>query len=266
MQERLFFMQLWIYRHFILVAVSNDFRSRFSRSTVGILWAVLHPLAMVAIYALVFSHVMQARLDGLTGKYAFVEYLIAGLLFWTLFSEIILKSLTLFLSHAEMIKKARFPRSLIPIIFFSTQLTEHLGLIIATMIIYYLLGHTFSASILIAPTFIFLTAIFAMSIGIILGILNVFVRDLQQVVPIILQLSFWLTPIVYPFSAIPPDFQSLIHFNPLYHFVDLYHRVIFTGEFPLFSDFFIPVITTIVFSGISIIVFTRSADDLTDAL
>jgi len=80
---------LWAYRGFVASSIRNEFAARFARSRLGGLWMIIHPLAQVAIYALILSNVLAARLPGIDNRYAYAQYLMAGILAWTLFAEIV---------------------------------------------------------------------------------------------------------------------------------------------------------------------------------
>jgi lipopolysaccharide transport system permease protein len=102
---------IWGYRHFIVSSIKNDLRSRFARSKLGALWMVLQPLAQVAIYALVLSRIMAAKLPGIDNRYAYVIYLMAGMIAWSLFAEVVTRSLTIFVDSGNLMKKMAFPPS-----------------------------------------------------------------------------------------------------------------------------------------------------------
>lgn len=107
---------LWQFRDFIRSAIINDLRNRFYRSVLGSAWAILQPLAQAAIFAVVMSVILQARLPGMTSTTAYGAYLLSGLLGWQLFVDGINQGLSLFIRNADMIKKVRFPLTSLPII------------------------------------------------------------------------------------------------------------------------------------------------------
>src|SRR5690606_35077483 len=116
---------LWRYRHFVLSSIRNELVTRFARSKLGGLWMVISPLAQVAIYALILSNLLAARLPGIENKYAYAIYLMAGLLAWTLFSDIITRCLTLFVDQGNLLKKMSFPRITLPAIAVGSSLLNN---------------------------------------------------------------------------------------------------------------------------------------------
>ena len=215
---------LWQYRHFVLSSIRNEFISRFARSKLGGLWMIINPLSQVAIYALILSNVLAAKLPGIESKFAYAIYLMAGLLAWTLFNEIISRCLTLFIEKGNLMKKMHFPRITLPAIVVGSGLVNNGLVFIAMIVIFLLLGHQFGMVMFwLLPLTILLT-VFALGVGLILGVMNVFVRDLTQAVPIVLQVWFWFTPIVYPSNIIPESYRYLLNLNPMYHFIAVLPR------------------------------------------
>ena len=204
------FLAIWHYRHFILSSIKNDLRSRFARSKLGALWMVLQPLAQVAIYALVLSRIMAAKLPGIDNRYAYVIYLMAGMIAWSLFAEVVTRSLTMFVDSGNLMKKMAFPRVCLPIIIGGSSLVNNLLLLVTAIGVFLLIGHPPTLAMLWLPLLIGVNLAFGLGIGLILGVLNVFVRDVSQVMMVVLQLLFWLTPIVYMPSIIPERLRAVL--------------------------------------------------------
>jgi lipopolysaccharide transport system permease protein len=257
---------LWQYRFFVITAVRNDLRIRFGRSAIGTLWAILNPLAMVAIYAIVLSQVLQARIDGISGRYAFAIYLTAGLLCWNVFSQLVSGSLHLFTTNSNLIKKAAFPRVVLPTVLLGNCLVDGLALLLAMLAVYVALGHPLSPLMLLTPVLLALVAGFALGIGLIAGTLNVFMRDIGQIVPIVLQLGFWFTPIVYPKAIIPLAIQPLLAVNPVYHFVRMFHDILVYNQLPPLSTIAIATGLTALSLSSGLWLFRKASEELTDAL
>ncbi|HIM07622.1 MAG TPA: ABC transporter permease [Gammaproteobacteria bacterium] len=218
--------QVWQNRFFIFTAIKIDFTARFSRSALGSLWAILNPLVMVAIYAFILSKIMQAKLTGIDSSYAYPIYLISGIVGWTLFTEIVSRSLTVFIENGHYLKKLSFPHSNLIFIVLGVGFINTAILTTASIAIFLMLGFPPTVSLLWLVPLGCLTALFALGIGVIFGVLNVFVRDVGQVVPIVLQLLFWLTPIVYTINIIPIDVRQVIELNPMFSVINMYHDVL----------------------------------------
>ncbi len=260
------FNNLWQYRHFVFSSIRNETKSRFARSKLGGLWVIINPLSQALIYALVFSNVLASKLPDADNKYSYAFYLLAGQLAWMLFSEIIGRCLNIFIEQGNLMKKMSFPRITLPAIVVGSSLLNNFFLLIAVFGIYAVFGHQFSWSMLWIIPLTFSVVMLAMGIGLILGILNVFLRDIGQVVPIILQIWFWFTPIVYPENIIPESYRYLMEYNPMYPIVSAYHQVLVYNSAPQIES------VAIVFGGasglvlLSLFIFRRASAEMVDVL
>ena len=227
---------------------------------------VINPLAQVAIYALILGNVLAAKLPGIDNKHAYAIYLMSGLLAWTLFSEIIGRCLNLFIEQGNLMKKMQFPRITLPAIVVGSNLLNNALLFISMLGIFALLGHHFSIAMLwLMPLTIILTG-FALGIGLALGVTNVFVRDLGHAVPILLQVWFWFTPIVYPATIIPEDYRHWMAFNPIYHFTTAYQDILVYGRPPEVGGIVIIGLSSLALLLLSLFLFRRSSEEMVDVL
>ena len=260
------FRSLWQYRHFVSSSIRNELVSRFTRSKLGGLWMIINPLAQVAIYALILGNVLAAKLPGIDNKHAYAIYLMSGLLAWTLFSEIIGRCLNLFIEQGELMKKMQFPRITLPAIVVGSNLLNNALLFISMLGIFALLGHNFSIVMLwLIPLTIILT-LFALGVGLALGVTNVFVRDIGHAVPIVLQVWFWFTPIVYPVTIIPEDYRHWMILNPIYHFTSAYQDILVYGRPPEVSGLVIIGVSSLLLLLLSLFLFRRSSEEMVDVL
>lgn len=257
---------LWSYREFIRSSIRNELHSRFARSRLGGLWMIINPLAQAAIYAIVLSSVISARLPGSEGKYAYALYLLSGFLGWTLFAEIVTRCLTLFIDNGTLIKKVSFPRITLPAIAVGSALLNNLFLLIAVLLVFTLLGHDLTASMLFVVPLTACVVAFAVGIGLILGVMNVFVRDLGQVVPIVLQIGFWLTPVVYPISIVPEAFRKIIAHNPMYHVVSGYQDALALSVEPRMGSLVGLTLASLALLALGLFMFRRAAPEVADHL
>lgn len=257
---------VWSYRFFIYSSIRSDLRARFLRSRLGALWMVIHPLAQVLIFALILSEVLAARLPGVQNKNAYALYLMAGTLCWTLFAETIGKCLTLFIESGNLMKKIAFPRICLPLIAGGTVLVNNVLLLLAIFGVFAVLGHMPDANVLWLPVLMLLTLSLALGIGIVLGVLNVFMRDVGQVVPVVLQALFWLTPIVYMLDVLPDHLEPWFRRNPLYPLVASFQNVLVFGRPPLWAELVPIAIAAVLMLGVALLTFRRANAELVDAL
>lgn len=259
------FGAVWRYRGFIASSVVNEFKARFSRSTFGALWIILQPLAQVIIFATILSNVLAARLEGVDNKYAYAIYLMSGILCWSLFAEIVQRLQNVFLDNTTLLKKMQFPRIALPVISVGSSLVNNVALLCVVMLILPILGVYPNANYLWLPLLIALTVALATGVGLIVGVLNVFVRDVGHVMAVLLQFWFWVTPIIYPIKIVPSGFKASLAFNPVAPLAMAYHDVIVYQHAPQLS--LVPVAATAaVLLAIAIFLFRRASAEMVDVL
>ena len=257
---------LWAYRYFVLNSVWNDFRARFIRSRLGAAWIVFQPLSQVLIYAFILSNLLAAKVPDIDNTYGYAIYLMSGLLAWNLFSEVLDRCIKVFINNANAMKKVSFPRVALPVIEVAAAITNNLILFVVMVIIFFLLGHVPGWPLLLIFFMIPIVALFAMGIGIFFGVINVFIRDVEQVVPIVLQVLFWLTPIVYPSSIIPEQYMQWMRLNPIFQLVDFYHQVIVQAQVPSFAGVLVIAGLSLVICLFAFFLFRRAGPDMVDVL
>lgn len=257
---------IWAYRYFIASSIKNELRVRFIRSKLGAFWMIIHPLMQVLIFATILSEVLSAKLPGIDNKYAYALYLMAGTLCWSMFAETVGKGVSLFVDSGNLMKKMAFPRICLPVIAGGTMLVNNLLLLVAIFAVFAVLGHYPQMEALWLPLLMLLTLFFAMSIGLLLGVLNVFMRDIGQVVPVVLQALFWLTPIVYNISILPKHVQDVFKLNPLYPLVTSYQNVLLYNRPPVWDELIWLMVAAIVLALASLVMFRRASPEMVDAL
>jgi lipopolysaccharide transport system permease protein len=200
--------------------IGQQARQRFLQgqrgSVLGKAWIVIQPLATILVYTLVFSQVMQQRLSGRTDVYAYSLFLCAGLLPWQLFSEVMQKTQASLLDHAHILRKTAVPLGAFPLISLQVALMNF-GVIYALFLLWALVFAQISMTVLftVLPSLILLL-ILAWIWGFALAIAHVFFRDVGQILALVLQFGFWMTPVVYPLSVVPAWLQNiLVWMNPL---------------------------------------------------
>lgn len=227
---------------------------------------VLHPLALVLIYALILSQIMTAKLPGVATQYAYPIYILAGMVGWTLFSEIFGRSLTVFIENGNLIKKMAFPKLALPLITIGSSFVNFLLLFVMMFVVFGLLGHLPFHALHWLPLLIVLTVGLAVGMGLFFGILNVFIRDIGQVMNIVLQFWFWLTPIVYMMSIVPEKYHWLFMYNPMTGITMGYQNILLYDKSPDLSLLIYPSIFAFVFLVLSMIIFKKANEEMADVL
>ncbi len=236
------------------------------RSSLGGLWMILNPLAQVLIFAFVLSAVLSAKLPGITNQYAYAIYLMAGTLGWSLFAEIVNRCLTLFIDNGNILKKLVFPRIALPLIVTGSALVNNVLLFVAILAIFGVLGHLPSIALIWLPVLMVINIALALGIGLGLGVLNVFMRDIGQVVPVLMQFLFWFTPIVYMANIIPEQYREWLVFNPMIPIINGYQNILLYNKEPDWTG--LGVITLIALSLLvfSLLLFRKASLEMVDQL
>lgn len=257
---------LWVYRGFVLGSVKREFQLKYRNSLLGAAWTILNPLAMIVVYTVIFSQIMRAKLPGVDSTFAYSIYLCSGVLTWGLFAEIASRGQNVFLENANLLKKLNFPRLCLPI-----TVVLNAGLNFAIVF------GLFTAFLLISgnfPGWAFLAMIpvlviqvtFAVGLGISLGVLNVFFRDVGQFFGIFMQFWFWLTPIVYPATILPESVRPLMELNPMTGITSAYHAILVNGQQPSWPTLWFATIIALALCLVGVKLFRKHAGEMVDEL
>ena len=256
----------WRYRYFILSSIKTEFRVRFIRSRLGGLWMILNPLAQVVIFAFVLSAVLSAKLPGVANRYAYAIYLMAGILGWSLFLEIVNRCLTLFIDNGNILKKLVFPRIALPLIVTGSASVNNALLLLAILVIFGVLGHFPGTALIWLPVLMVINVALALGLGLALGVLNVFVRDIGQIVPIVLQFVFWFTPIVYTADIIPREYRGWLILNPLSPIIRGYQSALLYDRAPDWAGLGLVALMAAGLLAFSLVLFRKASPEIVDQL
>ena len=256
----------WRFRQFVFSSVRSEFASRFARSRLGGLWMILNPLAQAIILAFVLSTILAAKLPGIESQFGFALYLMAGTLSWSLFQEIVIRCLTVFIDNGNLLKKLMFPRICLPMVVAGVALVSNLLLGVAVVGTFLVLGHVPGVQVLWLPLLIALTVALALGLGLILGVLNVFLRDIGQVVPILLQFGFWLTPVIYVPQMVPEPYRDILALNPMFPVVGAYQQVMVYGLEPDWGALAWVALLALGLLGGALLLFRRASAEMVDQL
>jgi len=246
--------------------VWREFQSRYLNSLLGSIWSILNPVAMVFVYTVIFSKIMGARVAGVDDTLAFGLFLCSGLFTWAYFSELLLRCPNLFIDQSNLLKKVNFPRIILPIVILLSA-TINFFIIFGIFNIFLIVTGRFPGlAILAFIPLLMIQLAFALGMGMILGTLNVFFRDIGHFINIVLQFWFWLTPIVYPMSILPENIRHLLRLNPMTDLIGAYQQIILYGDWPRWEQFRYHVPVALVVMALGYLVFKGLSDDIVDEL
>ena len=244
----------------------QDLVDRYAGSALGAIWTIIFPLVNICVFIFVFSAIMRARLPGDYGAFAYSTYLIAGLTAWMAFSNTVSRATQSFIEKASIISRVPIALPELPLhVVISETVIYGVSLLIFGVFLA-VIDYDFGLLLwLIMPIFV-LQQMAAYALGFVLGMLNVFLRDVQQAVAVLLQLWFWVTPIVYVDTIIPESLRWALLLNPIYPVIDAYHEIIVYHQRPALLPLLAFVVGTVVLLALGRWLFNRLERDLRDCL
>ena len=209
--------------------IRRDFQGRYAGSALGLVWSFVQPLWMLLLFSFVFSTVMKVSLAGArTGSFGI--FLFCGLLPWMALQEGVMRASTAITDNSSLVKKLRFPAEILVVaVVLAAQLHEAIAAALFLGVLAFLGDLTWAGLpllLLAVPLQIALT----LGLGLLLGSVHVFFRDIAQVLGMVFTGWFYLTPIVYPASLVPERWRGWIELNPLTPLVGLYRQAFLGGK------------------------------------
>lgn len=257
---------LWNYRGFILGNVKREFQSKYRNSLLGAAWNVLNPLSMIIVYTVIFAQVMRTRLPGVDNTFAYSIYLCSGVLTWGLFSELVSRGQSVFIDNANLLKKINFPRLCLPVTVICNAVLNF-TIVFSLFTVFLIISGNFpGASYFFIFPVLLILVMFSTGLGITIGVLNVFFRDVGQFFGILIQFWFWFTPIVYSVSTLPDGIREYIKYNPMTGVVDACQTILVKGECPIWSELFPVTFAGVVLCFVGMSLFRKHAGEMVDEL
>ena len=218
---------IYSYKDLVRNLVSRDFKTRYKRSYLGILWSLLNPLLLILVYTLAFDYIMKIRVKD------FPMFFMCGYLPWSYFTAGLMISLPSLSDSGYLIKAVYFPREIVPLSIVLSCLLHFLITFVFVFPILLIYGYVPQWSYFALPVIILLQTLFVFGLSLFLSSIHVFFRDLRYILDVLLMAWFWLTPIAYPMSLIPDDYRFLYKLNPMTLFVTAYRDVLLEGVLPI---------------------------------
>ncbi len=258
---------IWRHRQLIAALTSRDLKARYRGSVLGFFWSLANPLLLLGVYTLIFGHFFTRP----GGVDPYSVFLFTGILPWTFFAGAILESTTAVAGNAGLIKKVMFPAEALPLVVVLSHLVHFL---LALPILFVALGVagflgkiTFGWPLLLVPVLMLLQTMLVAGISLVVASASVLFRDLRDLVANLMQLAFFLTPIIYYLGDIgSPTLRSLLRVNPMTSFAIGYQDVFFFARWPNGLDMSLMVIWAFAFLALGFVVFDRLRDTLAEAI
>lgn len=230
--------EVWAYRELLLIFAWRDLKVRYRQTLFGALWVMGQPVVTMLIFTLLFSRVAKLPV-GTTVPYP--VFVLAGILIWNFASGAMLKAGNSLIGASFLISKVYFPRLILPMSNVASDLVDFAiaALLLIPMMLWF--GVLPGPSMLLAPLVVLLAATLALGIGLWIAALNVEYRDVRVVIPWILQIAMYATPVVYPLSALPERYRWIATLNPMTGVVEGFRATLFGSPLPV-----VPLLVSIV--------------------
>lgn len=208
---RLGLPDVWAYRELLYFLAWRDVKVRYKQTLLGVLWVVLQPLVSMLIFTVLFGILLQVD----SGEVPYPVFALAGLLPWNYFSQALTRSSTSVVNSAHLVTKIYFPRLVIPLSGIFSSLVDFViafGVLAVLMVVY---GIAPTPALLVLPALVLLTMITALGFGLWLSALNVKYRDVNYLLPFLIQIWMYVTPVVYGSNLLPERYRFLLSLNPM---------------------------------------------------
>jgi len=221
--------EIWSYRDLLLIFAGRDIKVRYRQTFLGAVWVMGQPLVTMLIFTLLFSRVARLRAD--TGT-PYPLFVLAGVILWNFISSAILRSGNSLLGASHLISKVYFPRLVVPLSNVVTDLADFgvSALLLVPMMIWY--GVAPGPTLLLLPLIVLIAAAFALGTGLWVAALNIEYRDVRVLIPFILQIAMYVTPVVYPLTALPVRYRQWAVFNPATGLVEAFRATLYGLPLP----------------------------------
>lgn len=254
--------ELYDYRSMVWNLVKRDLRGRYKGSVLGFLWNFIIPLMQIIVYVMVFTIVFKQNIEH------YYVYIIVGMIPWIMFNDSVNSTSGSVVDNAQLVSKIYFPRLVIPI---SSVISKFVNFLISLVIAFIVLavgGHGFNAYALATlPLAVFCLFFFTLGLSLLLAAADVYMRDVQYMIGVILLMWIWLTPIMYVKGFVQNDlFQDLLGLNPLTYVIGLFQDSLYWKIVPDGTDMFLSFFISIVMFAVGLAVFRKYSDDFAEVL
>lgn len=254
--------ELWTYRELFWILALREVQLRYRQTILGVAWVVIQPLMTTAIFTVIFGRLLNINSDNVSyGLFAF-----AGLLPWGVFSQSIQRAGISLTRDIRLITRIFFPRIIIPVANAMSTLVDFLVSLTIFIFLLVIYKIPISVNILSIPIFLIFNLLLAIGVGIIFAALNVYYRDFTYVLPFVIQIWLYASPLVYSSTVIPKSWAWIYDLNPMVGIIDGFRWAFFgTTNFPLHSLSYSIVVSLVIFV-IGLLIFQRLERKFADVI
>ncbi len=255
-----YFKKVVQHRALILTLAKRDLKVKYAQTYLGLAWTIVQPLTAVVVFSLFFSVLLEVKND-----YPYVLFVLSGVLIWNLFNYIFSQGSTSLTNNQDLIRKLYFPKIILPLSKVLVALVEFgvtLVLLVGLLIFFQI---NIGWQIIFSPLIIAITIVFSTAVTLILSAATIKNRDLNHIIPFLINFGIWFTPVFYPVSIIPEKFSTLIYLNPMAGFIELFRWSI--GLQQVFNPYYLmSVLVSFILLLISLVYFVKTEDSIADKI
>ncbi len=250
-------------RHLIV----RDVAGRYRGSVLGIVWSLINPLVMLIVYTVVFGYVFPSRWQASTNNLqSFALILFAGLIVFNLFSECLSRAPSLILNNVNYVKKVVFPLEILPLVSLGTGLFHFSVGLFVVIAANLLVNHTLEWTLVLLPLLLAPFCLCIVGFSWLLAALGVFLRDIGQVIGLVMSVFMFLSPLFYPLTAIPEPYRIWLYANPVTYVIEQGRALILWGEIPNCSSFVLYTVCSAAIAYLGFYFFQRARGGFADVL
>jgi lipopolysaccharide transport system permease protein len=253
---------VWRFRELLVVLMMRDIQVLYKQALLGAGWAILQPVFAVTIFTIVFGYFARMPSEGIP----YPLFAFAGVLPWTYFAEAVRRSATGLVTDSELIRKIYFPRLIMPLANVVTPLLDFCIAFVILLILMAFYGIAPSWKFLLVPPLMIIAALLALSIGLWLAPINVRFRDIKHTLPFMIQIWMYASPIVYPLSMVPAQYQWAYSLNPMVGVIEGFRWAVFNQGEPNFTALGISGVMIIFLLAGGLVFFRRMERSFADVI
>ncbi len=250
MKKNSFFLEIWSFRDMIVELTHRELRGKYKGSVLGFLWTYINPLLQILVYSFIFSQIFRSGIE------QFHIYLIVSMFPFNFFSGGVLQGLGSIRYQGDLVKKVYFPRQVLPIV---SMTVNYINFLISFLIIYAILlisgwGINLKIQFWLIPI-MFLEYLFALGLALVLSAIEVYFRDIEHIMSVIMMVWMYLTPMFYSLEVVPEKYKAFFLFNPMVYIIGMYQQVLYRKTPPDMMYLIRTIILAFVFMMLGIVFF-----------
>lgn len=245
----------------------RDIAARYQGSAAGLLWAFFSPVLLLLVYTFVFGFVFKARWMGAeTDRSFFALNLFAGMIVHGFLAECVVRAPGLMQQHTNFVKRIVFPLWLLPLVPLTSALFHTVVSFLVLLVAHSLIVQTLHWQLLALPLLIIPFVLFLTGLLWLFAALGVFFKDLAQIIPLLVTVLMFMSPVFYPAEALPEGIRPIMYMNPLTPAIETLRGVLFAGELPSLAGYSVFLAASLLFAGLGLLLFNRLKVGFADVL